>query len=112
MGFCGILQPNKRYFRKFSTALLTFPQISPNVRSLSTGKGFRVKSEESPDQKSTLEINTKGGKLVVTTSLDEAALKSVTIEKAKEDGNATQGPANASEDPSWPLKVLHENISL
>ncbi|XP_059619229.1 proton-coupled zinc antiporter SLC30A9, mitochondrial [Phlebotomus argentipes] len=99
--------PNKRYLRKFSTALLTFPHISANLRSLSTGNALRVKSkesEETPEQKSTLEINTKGGKLVVTTSLDEKELKSVTIEKAKEEANASQGPANASEDPSWPLR--------
>ncbi|GAB0094802.1 Zinc transporter 9 [Sergentomyia squamirostris] len=97
----------RRHFRKLSTALITFPSTThlhpPNLRSLSTGCVYRVQSNESekpdkpPDQKSTLEINTKGGKLVVTTSADEKDVKTVTIEKPKEDQGVT-------EDPSWPLK--------
>uniref|UniRef100_A0A1L8DDJ5 Proton-coupled zinc antiporter SLC30A9, mitochondrial n=1 Tax=Nyssomyia neivai TaxID=330878 RepID=A0A1L8DDJ5_9DIPT len=97
--------PNKRYFRKFSTALLTFPTTShfvPNPRGLSTGNVLRTTSKKSPEsleEKSTLEINTKSGKLVVTTSLNEesSSLKSLTIEKGGT-------PPKAPEDPTWPLR--------
>uniref|UniRef100_A0A7G3B7D4 Proton-coupled zinc antiporter SLC30A9, mitochondrial n=1 Tax=Lutzomyia longipalpis TaxID=7200 RepID=A0A7G3B7D4_LUTLO len=100
--------PNMRYFRKFSTALLTFPttgHFSPKIRNLSTGGVLRASSKETPEapeQKSTLEINTKSGKLVVTTSVNKDSVESLTIEKDKK--NAAKEPESASKDSSWPNK--------